>query len=248
MGLAAWDHHVVAPYCHRSVLVASLLESCFTLQPGVPFDHTWGLPIGWHASGNSHLAFLWPGHDGGRRQGHACQWPSCRGDREDEVTELLSRELSKPIKDRALVVSVLVSVVSHRLYLWSALIKLREWIRWTDFFPPQSQGSCQIFHQCRTDLPTQMNTPPIWILCELPISNLHVVHQKAGSSWVKAQQKKEVVKRPLWTLVVCTQGPDAQWATEATKTLEAENGGLRADKKLKHQELLKPAAFSFTGT
>lgn len=131
MGLAAWDHHVVAPYCHRSVLVASLLESCFTLQPGVPFDHTWGLPIGWHASGNSHLAFLWPGHDGGRRQGHACQWPSCRGDREDEVTELLSRELSKPIKDRALVVSVLVSVVSHRLYLWSALIKLREWIRWT---------------------------------------------------------------------------------------------------------------------
>lgn len=46
VGLAAWDHHVVAPYGHRSVLVASLLESRFTLQPGVPFDHTWGLPIG----------------------------------------------------------------------------------------------------------------------------------------------------------------------------------------------------------
>lgn len=46
VGLAAWYHHVIAPYCHRPVLVASLLESCFALQPGVPFDHTWGLPIG----------------------------------------------------------------------------------------------------------------------------------------------------------------------------------------------------------
>lgn len=46
VGFAAWCHHVVAPYCHRPVLVASLLESCFALQPGVPFDHTWGLPIG----------------------------------------------------------------------------------------------------------------------------------------------------------------------------------------------------------
>lgn len=190
MGLAAWDHHVVAPYGHRSVLVASLLESRFTLQPGVPFDHTWGLPIGWHASGNGHLAFLWPGYDGGRRQGHACQWPSCRGDTEDEVTELVNYELSKPIKDRALVVSVSVSVVSHRLYLWSALIKLRMNQVDSDFFPPQSQGSCQIFHKCRTHLPTQMNTPPIWILCELPISNLHVVHQKAGSSLSECTAEK----------------------------------------------------------
>lgn len=46
VGLAARYHHVVAPYCHRPVLVASLLESGFALQSGVPFDHTWGLPIG----------------------------------------------------------------------------------------------------------------------------------------------------------------------------------------------------------
>lgn len=46
VGLAAGNHHKVAPYCDRPVLVARFLESGFTLQPGVPFDHARRFPVG----------------------------------------------------------------------------------------------------------------------------------------------------------------------------------------------------------
>lgn len=81
VGLAARHHHVVAPYRHRPVLVAGLLESGFALQPGVPLDHARGLPVGRYASGDGHLAFLGPGHDRGCCQGHTCHRPSCRGEK-----------------------------------------------------------------------------------------------------------------------------------------------------------------------
>lgn len=76
VGLAARRHQIVASYRHRTVLVAGLLESGFAFQPGVPFDHARGLPIGRYASGNSHLALLGPGHDRWSRQGHARHGPS----------------------------------------------------------------------------------------------------------------------------------------------------------------------------
>lgn len=81
VGLTARHHHVIAPYRHRPVLVASLLERGFALQPGVPLDHTRRLPVGWHTSGDSHLAFAGPGHNCGRCQSHACHRPSCAEDR-----------------------------------------------------------------------------------------------------------------------------------------------------------------------
>ena len=81
VGLAARHHHVVAPYRHRAVCVAGLLEGRLALQPGVPLDHALGLAIGRQAGGDGHLAFLGPGDDGGRRQGHTRHGPSCREER-----------------------------------------------------------------------------------------------------------------------------------------------------------------------
>lgn len=46
VGLTTRYQHVVAPNGHRPILVASLLEGRFALQPGVPSDDAGRLPIG----------------------------------------------------------------------------------------------------------------------------------------------------------------------------------------------------------
>lgn len=61
--LAARDHHVAAPYRHRAVRVASLLQGGFPLQQCAPLDRAWRLPVGRSAGGDGHVALLTPGHD-----------------------------------------------------------------------------------------------------------------------------------------------------------------------------------------
>lgn len=81
VGLAARYHHIVAPDRHCPILVASLLVSGFAFQPGIPFDHAWGLSIRRYTSCNCHLTLLSPSHNRRGRQGHTCHGPSCRVER-----------------------------------------------------------------------------------------------------------------------------------------------------------------------
>lgn len=84
------DHHVVAPHCHSSILIAVFLEVGFTLQPSVPSDNTWWLPIGGYTGSDCHLAPRAPGHNGGRCQGHVCHGSCWRQENKQTFTFFLA--------------------------------------------------------------------------------------------------------------------------------------------------------------
>lgn len=97
-----------------------------------------------------------------------------------------------------------------------------------------------------THLPTEMNSPLIWILFELPISSLHGVHQKAGSSWSECTAERgKGHEEPLWMWLVGYTG--VLMFTELygpERTLQTPNGPAELSRSAKSRNYWRQLLFS----